>query len=166
MVTTIIERVVKFGKAAAPTLGFTTLVVATVVGTVYVKRKLKEYSKHQQFSRDVLDNLGSTQELAMEVLEEEVPEPSAQQANVVANGMEYDYSPVKEKRHRRLPHRKTQKQRYFKLIVAECKAKLGTPKDNEANRMVIRYLLEALWRYMDCGQLTNKLLCNLSLRVY
>jgi len=63
--------------------------------------------------------------------------------NMIAFNMEVDNTPIQERRHRRLPHRRGA-MRYARDIVAEIKCRLGTPKPTPANRMVVQRLARNL----------------------
>ncbi len=63
---------------------------------------------------------------------------------VLAEGLELDNTPVKERRHRRLPRTRGEKTSYIKCVIAEVKAKVGTLTDKEANRMVARRVARGL----------------------
>lgn len=63
---------------------------------------------------------------------------------VLVEGLELDNTPVKERRHRRLPRQRGEKTSYIKCVIAEVKAKVGTLSDKEANRMVIRRVARGL----------------------
>jgi len=63
---------------------------------------------------------------------------------VLVEGLELDNTPVKERRHRRLPRTRKDKTSYLKCVIAEVKAKVGTLSDKEANRMVARRVARGL----------------------
>lgn len=104
----------------------------------------KMYYRCSRWGRDsmlagaILDNLLVDDRLAQEMLVTEQFVATTPVEGVIVGGIEIDVSPVKEKRHRRAPLDRSARRSYLKVLIAEVKAKVGTPIDKEANRMVIR----------------------------
>ncbi len=73
------------------------------------------------------------------------PEPDNDRLpNLVVKNMDMENSPVPERRHRRLPRKRGSRLAYARCVVAEIKAKIGTPSDREANRQIIRRLAKGI----------------------
>lgn len=97
--------------------------------------------RSERLCQELLDDVEQNPLLAMEYLKEgDMPLDVVDEGVIEGGlccGMEITSVPVKEHRHRRLPHKKSKKD-YMQAIIAEIKVKLGTPQNNEANRQIIR----------------------------
>lgn len=146
----------------------TSLVPLLNGATMYVNAKIARFIKDKRLAVSLLDNLEDTEDLAPCLLEDgvqvviermihtnhiligDVRVPitlgseventvtAKRTATVEVGGVLIDTAMTTEKRHRRLPRSRAAKLEYTKLVIAEVKAKLGTPVDNAANRLVIR----------------------------
>jgi len=68
----------------------------------------------------------------------------ADKVESVVGGVEHDQSLVKDRRHRRLPHKKSLRNDYVGAVIAEIKMKLGTPVYRDANVAVVRRLARSI----------------------
>ena len=138
-------------------LAFTMIVGSTSVVpilnglTALANEQYAKFLGTLRFTKAILDNLGDTELLAQEALEDGVnrhrmvEQERDDEGNIIKptnrveiNGASIDVTLPTEKRHRRLPRSRGLKLTYIQLVTAEVKAKLGTPTDNAANRLVIR----------------------------
>lgn len=119
----------------------------TTLLSAYVYRKIsKEYKKRQNIS-NTLDNIIEEVSMPMDSLEDGWLLPDGQRMpNMVSSNMDIDNSPVAERRHRRLPHTRSSRERdtYVRCVVAEIKVKLGTPSKRQSNDTIIRRMARNL----------------------
>lgn len=123
----------------------TTVFTAVEAGTRLLCEWIEQHKRDRAAAIEILDNLAERDLLAMQCLSDaQITPDQVVPENIISCGMELDFTTVKEKRHRRLPHCRGTRNDYLKTVIAECKAKLGTPTDKEANRMVIRRVARGL----------------------
>lgn len=94
-----------------------------------------------RLTRNALRRLDTDMSVNLREVENSEAESSSRVKNEIFCNMELDNTPVKERRHRRLPHKRASRISYLSIAVSEVKNKIGTPTDNDANRMVARRLL-------------------------
>lgn len=106
----------------------------------YLRRKRED----NDLVVELLDGFADIPELGAELLSEALITSAPPGPAIVVGGIEYDNTPVRDRRHRRLPRSGRRRNKYVSVVVAEVKAKVGTPTDKEANRLVIRRIARGI----------------------
>jgi len=111
----------------------------------YAAKLMNKEVISKEVCENVLDNAVGNPCLAMEYLENGVILPDVEPVQTGQfSGMEVPTFFLREHRHRRLPSSKRLRQSYMQCVVAEVKAKVGTPTDTCANRQVCRRIARSL----------------------
>ncbi len=119
------------------------LTVAAGIGAFTALRKIVHVYRLEKHATkvcsDVLDDADVDEDLPMTYLQNGTFAEGDDHPPVgVFSGMEIPTFNLREHRHRRLPHRRHHRRKYMQGVVMEVKAKVGTPTDTKANRLVIQ----------------------------
>jgi len=130
------------------TMALSSLVIAGIAKYTYLKvsQRCRDYHKLQECSDSLaMDHIVNSNQCVATV-SESVPDVTTLvllggstngAQSLIRDNMELEMTPVKEKRHRRLPHPKRSGE-YKKCVIAELRVRFGLPVDTSANRMTVR----------------------------
>lgn len=130
-------------KVAAVAAG----IAVVAITATYAYRKVRKQMRMKDDVEKTLDNLLEEQSMPMDNLSDGLMLPDViRMPNMVSSNMDIENSPVAERRHRRLPHQRSSRERdvYVRTVVAELKVKLGTPVRKASNDAIIRRLARGL----------------------